>query len=150
MAQTTLADAASRLSAWLKTDPGKAEAQKAALDHYGNLFRSENLPKITEEDFKGFLLIENNKHWAGIHRHPEIYANMDQLRTALTLLVDENQPIQARLDTIRDKSGSIYIDGLGRAVLTPILMCVYPEKYAVYNRISEEALNRLGRNLAFC
>ena len=38
--------------------------------------------------------------------------------------------------------------GLGRAVLTPILMCVHPEKYAVYNRISEEALNRLGHNHA--
>jgi hypothetical protein len=31
-------------------------------------------------------------------------------------------------------------------VLTPILMCVYPEKYAVYNRISEAGLQMLGRN----
>jgi len=148
MAQTTLADAAANLSVWLKTDPSRAEAQKAALDHYGNLFQPENLPKLTTEDFKGFLLIENNRHWAGIHRHPEIYANMDQLRKTLTLLLDESQPIQTRLDKVRDKNGPMYIDGLGRAVLTPILMCTYPDKYAVYNRISEEALTRLGRNHA--
>jgi hypothetical protein len=33
-------------------------------------------------------------------------------------------------------------------VLTPILMCVYPDKYSVYNRISEEGLTWLGRNQA--
>jgi hypothetical protein len=148
MAQTTLADAAARLSMWLQRGPGKAAGQKAALDHYGILFGPENLPNLSQEDFKAFLLIENNKHWAGIHRHPEIYADMDRLRKALALLADESQPIQARLDKIRDKNGPIYIDGLGRAVLTPILMCVYPDKYAVYNRISEEALTRLGRNHA--
>jgi hypothetical protein len=73
---------------------------------------------------------------------------MDRLRTTLRVLLDETQPIHVRLDKITDKNGSLYIRGLGRAVLTPILMCVYPEKYAVYNRISEEALNRLGRNKA--
>jgi hypothetical protein len=35
---------------------------------------------------------------------------------------------------------------LGRAVLTPILMCVYPAKYSVYNRISDQGLDMLGRN----
>ena len=64
------------------------------------------------------------------------------------MLLDEAQPIQSRLDKITDKSGPLYIKGLGRAVLTPILMCVYPDKYSVYNRISEEALTRLGRNTA--
>lgn len=73
---------------------------------------------------------------------------MDRLKAALLVLLDEHQPIQNRLDRITDKHGSLYIKGLGRAVLTPILMCVYPDKYAVYNRISDEGLKRLGRNTA--
>lgn len=73
---------------------------------------------------------------------------MGRLKTALQVLLDESQPIQVRLDKITDTSGPLYIKGLGRAVLTPILMCVYPDKYAVYNRISEEGLTQLGRNRA--
>jgi hypothetical protein len=46
---------------------------------------------------------------------------MDRLRTTLKLLLDEAQPIQVRLDKITDKNGTLYIRGLGRAVLTPIL-----------------------------
>jgi hypothetical protein len=53
-----------------------------------------------------------------------------------------------KIAEITDTNSDLYIKGLGRAVLTPILLCVYPGRYAVYNRISEEALNRLGRNLA--
>jgi hypothetical protein len=140
----TLEQASILLSTWIKQKPVEVAAQKAALEYYGKFFRPDNLPNITEEEFKGFLLIENNKHWTGIHRHPSIYADMERLRKALAVLLDENQPIQNRLDKITDKP--LYIKGLGRAVLTPILMCVYPERYAVYNRISEEGLTRLGLN----
>ena len=84
----------------------------------------------------------------GRRRQPNIYADMDRLKARLLVLLDESKPIQDRLDEIADKSGSLYIRGLGRAVLTPILMCVYPDKYAVYNQISEEGLNWLGRNTA--
>ena len=118
------------------------------MDRYGSLFRPDNLANLGEQDFKGFLLYDNNKHWWGIHRQPNIYADMRRLRATIAALLDETQPIQKRLDEITDKNSSLCIKGLGRAVLTPILMCVYPEKYAVYNRISEEALNRLGRNQA--
>jgi hypothetical protein len=73
---------------------------------------------------------------------------MERLRKALAVLLDETKPIQDRLDRLMDKNGPLYVKGLGRAVLTPILMCVYPDKYAVYNRISEEGLTRLSRNMA--
>lgn len=144
----TLEEASQLLSDWIRQKPAEVSAQEAALDNYGRLFRTDNLPNLTEEEFKAFLLIKNNKHWAGIHRQSNIYADMGRLRTALTVLLDENQPIQDRLNKITDKNGPLYIKGLGRAVLTPILMCVYPEKYAVYNRISEEGLTQLGRNKA--
>jgi hypothetical protein len=144
----TLEEASQLLSNWITQKPASVAAQKAALEHYGKLFQTENIVNLTEEQFRGFLLLKNNKHWAGIHRQSNIYADMDRLKTAMKVLLDEAQPIQTRLDKITDKSGPLYIRGLGRAVLTPILMCVYPDKYAVYNRISEEGLTRLGRNTA--
>jgi len=145
--QTTLAEANQALSTWLSQNASEVAAQKGALDAYGKLFRPENIANIAEEDFRAFLLFKNNKHWSGIHRHPNIYADMPRLKSALGLLVDESIPVDERLDRITDASGSFYIKGLGRAVLTPILMCVYKDKYAVYNRISEEALTLLGRNV---
>jgi hypothetical protein len=144
--EMTLTEAATVLSMWLKHDPRKAAIQKTALNHYGELFR-ENLD-LTEEEFKSFLLFKNNKHWTGINRQPNIYANMKKLRATLKALLDETRPIQDRLDEITDKNSSFYIKGLGRAVLTPILLCVYPDRYAVYNSISEEGLHRLGLNSA--
>lgn len=144
--QMTIEEASQLLSNWIQQRPAEVAAQKAAVDHYGKLFRPENIASLTQEQFKAFLLFKNNKHWAGIHRQSNIYAEMDRLRAALLALLDESQPIQSRLDKITHKSDPLYIKGLGRAVLTPILMCVYPEKYAVYNRISDEGLTRLGLN----
>ena len=142
----TLEEAGRFLSNWMTQKPDHVKAQKEALDLYGRYFALSNIPNITQEGFKEFLLLKNNRHWAGIHRQPSIYADMDRLRHCLTILLEESFPIEKRLDNIIPKEGPPFIKGLGRAVLTPILMCVYPDKYAVYNRISEEALTRLGRN----
>ncbi len=144
----TLEEASLLLSNWLTQKPVKVAAQQATLEHYGKFFHPDNLGNITQEEFRAFLAFKNNQHWANIQRQPNIYADMERLRKALSVLLDDKQPIQDRLDEITDKSGPLYIKGLGRAVLTPILMCVYPDKYAVYNRISEEALTRLGQNKA--
>lgn len=144
----TLEEASQMLSKWVSQKPAEVAAQKAALEKYGNLFQPKNIPNITEDQFKSFLLLKNNWHWTGIHRQPNIYADMDRLKATLLVLLDESQPIKNRLDKIANKGGPLYIKGLGRAVLTPILMCVYPDKYAVYNRISEEGLGWLGRNTA--
>jgi hypothetical protein len=130
----TLEEASQLLSNWITKNPVELATQKAAVEQYGKLFRPENIDNLTEAQFKAFLLFKNNKHWSGIHRQPNIYADLDRLKTTLKVLLDEAQPIQVRLDKITDGSGPLYIRGLGRAVLTPILMCVYPDKYAVYNR----------------
>src|SRR6266705_727431 len=96
----TLEDAALQLSAWLRSNPKDAASQKAALDHYGTYFHPDSLQNITAEGFKAFLLIRNNRHWSGINRQPNIYADMDRLRKALRILLDETRPIQNRLDQI--------------------------------------------------
>jgi hypothetical protein len=56
------------LSAWLTGKPAEVQAQKAAMEYYDNYFESENLGSVTEEGFKEFLLLKNDKHWSGIHR----------------------------------------------------------------------------------
>jgi hypothetical protein len=140
----TIEDAARLLSEWTKENYEFVAAKQAAVEHYGKLFHPDNIDKLTDEQFTEFLVFKNNKHWSGLNRHPEIDVDLDRLKTTLKVLLDESEPIQARLNKIADGGGSLYIRGLGKAVLTAVLMCVYPDKYAVYNRISEGALTRLG------
>jgi hypothetical protein len=146
MSQVTIEEASRVLLLWLTSNPAEVQDQKAALEYYGKYFKPDNLDNITEEGFKDFLLIKNNKHWSGIHRQPQIYADMKRLRECLRILLDESRRIEERLDILFPKGEPHFIPGLGRAVLTPILMCVYPDKYSVYNRISAEGLSMLGRN----
>jgi hypothetical protein len=134
------------LSEWLTRKPEEVKSQNAAMEYYGRYFSPQNLSNVTQEGFKDFLLLKNNKHWSGIHRQPQIYENMDRLRKCLEILLDESKPLEQRLDTIAPKGRPPFIKGLGRAVITPILMCVHPDKYSVYNRISDEGLEQLGRN----
>jgi len=72
-----------------------------------------------------------------------ITQDMDRLRNALKILVDENKLLKERLDFLFPKNKPNYIKGLGRAIVTPILMVVYPTKYGVYNRRSAEGLNKV-------
>src|SRR5579859_149530 len=146
MSQVTTEEASRILSQWLTNRPAAVQDQRAALEYYGKYFKPENLDNLTEDGFKDFLLLKNNKHWSGIHRQPQIYADMKRLRECLRILLDESSRIEERLEIILPKGKPHFIAGLGRAVLTPILMCVYPDKYSVYNRISEEGLSMLGRN----
>jgi hypothetical protein len=146
MAKITVEQANRILLEWLTSKPEEVKAQKAALQYYGGYFSPQNLSNVTQEGFKDFLLLKNNKHWSGLHRQPQIYENMDQLRRCLEILLDESKPIEQRLDAIAPKGKPPFIKGLGRAVITPILMCVYPDEYSVYNRISDEGLKQLARN----
>lgn len=124
-----------------QTDSKRIADEKAVIEKYGFLFNPVNLDRLTAEDFKSFLLIRNNKHWDGIHRQGNmITADMDKLRSTLKLLLDENIPLKERIERILPKNRPPMIKGLGRAVLTPILLVVYPDRYAVYNSAAEEGM----------
>lgn len=119
--------------------------EKEVIDKYGSIFSPNNLDALTVEDFKSFLLIKNNKHWEWIHRQNNtITKDMDKLRNALKILLDENKQIKERLDILIPKNEDNYVKGLHRAILTPILLVVYPEKYGVLNKISAEGLKKVG------
>lgn len=115
------------------------------LREYGRLFQPSNLERLGAEDFKGFLLYDNNRHWTGISRQQgTLVSDMDRLRMVLGVLLDESRPLMSRLDWIEPRNGKKPQPGLGRAVMTPILQVAYPDKYGVWNSISEGAMTRLG------
>ena len=82
------------------------------LRQYGRIFDPANLHSLGAHEFKEFLLYENNRHWWGIHRQQEqIVANMDRLRSAPKVLLDESMPIEERLDYLEPKSGPKPVKG---------------------------------------
>lgn len=128
-----------------KVDVERINEEKAVIEKFGSIFNPNNLDKLTAEEFKSFLLIKNNKHWEGIHRQSNMVTlDMEKLKSTLKLLLDEDKPIKERIDKIIPKNKPPLIKGLGRAVLTPILLVVYPDKYAVYNSIVENGMKGFG------
>lgn len=128
-----------------QTDVERINAEQEVIEKYGRMFHPNNLDNLTAEDFKEFLLIKNNKHWRSIHRQGNIITqDMEKLKSALKLLLDETKPIKERLEKILPKNKPPMIKGLGRAVITPILLVVYPDRYCVYNSIVEEGMKNFG------
>jgi len=120
------------------------ESGKNVIGKYGKIFDPTNLDNLSKEDFKSFLLIKNNLHWEGIHRQGNmITADMAKLISTLKILLDESISSKDRLSRIFSANDRCIIHGLGKAVLTPILLVAYPDKYGVWNRRSEDALRQL-------
>jgi hypothetical protein len=115
------------------------KSRDAVLDRFKPTFSPENLPQLRQDEFHAFLLLENNKHWSGLHRHsPKMCADMDLLRSALTILLDESQPVEHRLDQATTR-----VTGMGKAVATAILLITHPDRYGVWNSTSEGGLKAL-------
>ncbi|PIY71771.1 hypothetical protein COY87_04440 [Candidatus Roizmanbacteria bacterium CG_4_10_14_0_8_um_filter_33_9] len=128
-------------------DPWWLESEKKVVGKYGKMFDPANLDQLTKEDFKSFLLIKNNLHWEGIHRQSNLVtSDMEALKRCLKNLLDEKIPIRKRLGQVFNVKGrgEYVIKGLGKAVITPILLVVYPTKYGVWNTRSETALKKLN------
>jgi len=117
-------------------------ARDEVLARYQPIFSPDRLPNLTLEDFSSFLYFENNKHWTGLHRHVrELTKDMNALRHALAILLDENRPLADRFDEV---VGTSMVRGLGKGLATAILLVAYPDRYGVWNNASEAALKRLG------
>ena len=115
------------------------------IEKYGSMFNPDKLDSLTKEDFKSFLLIKNNKHWEGIHRQGNmITQDMGKLKKALKILLNEEVPIEERLNILIPKNKANYIKGLHRSVVTPIMLVVYPKIYGVYNKRSHDGLTKVG------
>jgi len=131
------------------TDPDEEitftlNAKEEVVSRYQPIFLPENVGSITEEEFKSFLLYRNNHHWKGFQRlGGYVTQDMDLLREALTILVNEELPIEVRLEQLLPKKGPM-VPGLGRAVLTAILLVTYPDRFGALNKITEGGLRLVG------
>lgn len=106
---------------------------------YQPLFGPDAVGQISAEDFVSFLYFENNKHWYSLYRQRStMTADLPRLQRALILLMDESRPVAARLE-----QAVSMVRGLGKAVATGMLLVAYPEKYGVWNNLSEAAMLRL-------
>ncbi|GEO02083.1 hypothetical protein NSE01_39150 [Novosphingobium sediminis] len=111
------------------------ESRDSVVDRYGPQFQPGQIEQIDEKVLRSFLLIENNKHWSGLFRQSNrICADMAATRAALAALVDESRPIEERTRPATD------IKGLGKGIITAILLVAYPNKYGVWNNTSESGL----------
>lgn len=165
--ETVIQAAAARLRAFVKasstpdTAPGEETrkiiaARDTVIPRYQAIFAPERLNALTADDFRSFLSFKNNQHWMALQRlGPAITADMKRLRSALRVLFDEQQPIVERLNYLVPPQGPAYVPRLNRAVLTPLLLVAHPDRYGVWNQVSEAGLRELGvwpdmdRNLPF-
>ena len=118
-------------------------AKDEVLERYGPKFDPEVVGNLTWDDFLGFLDFNNNKHWSHIdiyaRRNPSLRERFESdVRPALANLMDDRQEIADRVDR------SFQVKGLDKATVTPFLLVEFPQKYGVWNAVSEWTLKTLG------
>jgi len=112
----------------------------AVLAQFRPIFHTDNLPRLSEQELRPFFYFENNHHWSGLHRQVNrICADMNATRAVLHALLDESQPIDQRMTQVQGE-----IIGMGKAIITAILMIAHPDKYGVWNNTSEDGLISLN------
>jgi hypothetical protein len=120
-------------------------AREQVIRRYQPIFSPAHIAELTTEEFTSFLGFKNNRHWSGIDRQRGIVSeDMASLRRTLSLLLDESVPIRDRIDATLARDGAAAIRGLGKAVITPILLIAYPDRYGVWNTPAEKGMKRLG------
>ena len=108
------------------------------LNRFGPLFRDPS--RLTKRDYLDFLSFNHNHHWTGLERSGRRAAEkIDNLRVAVTKLVDESLPLSNRFDI-----AASLLDGVSWATLTPILLVAYPDRYGVWNGTSESEMRESG------
>jgi hypothetical protein len=114
------------------------------LSRYQPIFSAIHIPSLKEEDFRSFLLYKNNHHWTNMERvGPRIVEDMNLLREALLILVDESRPVRDRLNEVRPSrgvGGESMVSHLGIPLLTAVLHITQPDKYGVWNNTSDAGL----------
>lgn len=107
------------------------------------IFSPKGIATLTKQDIMGFLSYRQNHRWREISRE-DVSADMDKLRAALTVLIDETRPVAERLNELEPGRGQKAVPHLGKAKLTPLLMVTAPKQYGVWNDYSQAALEGMG------
>lgn len=108
------------------------------IKRFEPLFRDPS--SLTQQDYFDFLSEKHNHHWTGLERLGRIAAqDMENLRAAVSTLVDESEPLAERFDV-----ALTMVHGVGPATLTPMLLLAYPDRYGVWNGTSEPEMRDRG------
>jgi Endonuclease NucS len=127
--------------AGVKQDPQPEANAREVIAKYGPMLTPEGIDGLDPEMFKAFLRFDENRHWTAIHRYGgRLTSNLPSLKEALRILVEEGKPISERIDNARQTVGR----GIGKALVSAILLVAHPSKYGVYNQLSEAGLKRIG------
>lgn len=111
-----------------------AKQRDEVVNRFGPMFRDPAL--LTKQDYHDFLSLNHNHHWTGLVRSGRRAADdMDNLRVAISILVDESAPLSERFDT-----ADSMLHGVGQATLSPMLLLAYPDRYGVWNGTSESEM----------
>ena len=128
-----------------ESNPQLARDRDEVIAKYGEIFKRENIDNLTAEVFQSFLRFENNKHWNRIQRPGgNLIKDMNKLKRALKILLDESKPLSVRIEQIRNNDGPYYTPFLANAIYSPILLVVHPKKYPVVNEPVAKALDKAG------
>src|SRR5436309_2286327 len=108
------------------------EPRDQILARFQPVFSIAHVLSISADEFKSFLLLENNHHWSGLHRQgTRMCSDMAKLRQGLSTLLAEDQPLAPRMD-----SAISLVYGMGKNVASAILLVAHPQKYGVWNNRS--------------
>lgn len=118
--------------------------KESVIAQYQPIFSTTHIPRLTRAEFESFLVYRNNHHWNNLHRVQKFMtADMNLLREALVLLVDESKTVRERLNKLRPErywGEHSMVSHLGMPVLTAILLVTQPELYGVWNNTSDAGL----------
>lgn len=108
------------------------------MGRFGPLFRDPS--GLSQQDYLDFLSFQHNHHWTGLERLGRAAAHdMDNLRDAISILVDETIPLSERIDT-----SVAMVHGVSTGTITPMLLLAFPDRYGVWNGTSEPEMRERG------
>ena len=111
--------------------------------YWSVIFSPQGIASLTKQDITGFMSYRQNHRWKEISRE-DVAVDMDRLRIALLVLMDESRPISERMNSLEAGRGELAIAHLGKAKLTPLLMVKMPKRYGVWNEYSQRALTGMN------
>jgi len=117
--------------------------EQEVCGYFQVIFSPRGVATLTKQDMTGFLSFRQNKRWRELSKE-DVTNDMDALRAALAVLIDESRPVAERLNELEPSRGAAAVPFLGKAKLTAMLLVTHPREYGVWNDYSERALRGLG------
>jgi len=109
-------------------------------------FSSDKLTSVAQlcEDYHQFLYFKNNLSWTTLYRTGlKALKEPERLWDFITFIQDETIDIKKRIN--KGLEGELHIDGIGKNILTALLHTLYPDKYGIWNKRTEETLEIMRR-----